>query len=257
MSGTQTARERAVHFIASHGDEVARRRAAVLTGAEPPANADAALADWAERAGVFPAAGGVDALAALPVLAALADLRALERPLGMRIAEALARTQAADGSFGAAASDDEERVFATGRLAGRLAGLRAVRQQVLDAAGDFLASRFTPDRVAGFAWRPLAAYAGFFANVAHEHGDEVLQWCGRELERGFRTRQFDAVQVARILVDCSAAAIPGAKLAAPELLLALQSEQALDGSWPLADGADPEARVRHTLDGLTALVRLA
>jgi hypothetical protein len=257
VSGIQTARERAARFVASFGDEASCRRAAVLSGAEPPASADAALASWAEQVGVFPAAGGVDALAALPLLGALADLRRLEQPLGLRIAEALARAQADDGSFGRAGSDEEERVFLTGQIAGRLAELRSVRQSLLDAAADYLAFRFTPDRVGGFAWRPLAAYAACFANVAHERSDDVLQWCGRELERGFRTRRFDAVRVARILLDCCAASIPGAKLSAQELVVALQSEQGGDGSWPLLDGGNRDARVRHALDGLTALVRLA
>jgi len=257
VSGTREARERAARFVATFGDETARRRAAVLCADDSPASADAALERWAEQAGVFRGEGGVDPLAALPVLGALADLRMLDRALGRRIAEALARVQAEDGSFGAAASDDEERVFATGRLAAWLAGLRSVRQNLLDAAGDYLASRFTPDRVGGFAWRPLAAYAAFFANVEHEQRDEILQWCGRELERAFRAQRFDAVHVARILVDCGAAAIPGAKLAARELVVALLSEQAADGSWPRLDGGDRDARVQHTLDGLTGLVRLA
>jgi hypothetical protein len=256
VSGAQAACERAAHFVASFGDEPSRRRAAVLAGAEPAANADAALASWAERTAVFHAESGADPLAALPVLRALADLRMLDRPLGRRLAEALARAQAADGAFGREASDEAERVFVTGRIAGALAGLRSVRRSVLDAAADYLASRFTPDRVGGFAWPPLAAYAACFANVAHEQGDEVLQWCGRELERGFRARRFDAVQVGRILVDCCAASIPGARIAAHELILALQSEQAADGGWPLLDGGDREARVQHALDGLTALVRL-
>ena len=257
VSESREARERAARFVATFGDETARRRAAVLCADDSPASAEAALERWAEQAGVFRGEGGVDPLAALPVLGALADLRMLDRALALRIAEALARIQAEDGSFGVVTSDEEERVFATGRLAAWLSGLRSVRQSVLGAAGDYLASRFTPDRVGGFAWRPLAAYAAFFANVEHEQRDEILQWCGRELERGFRARRFDAVQAARILVDCNAASIPGAKLAAQELILALQSEQAADGSWPLLDGGDRDARVQHALDGLTGLVRLA
>ena len=253
MSGTQAARERAARFIASFGDELACRRAAVLCGVESATSADSALADEAERAGVFRHQTGVDPFAALPLLAALADLRRLAAPLGLRIAEGLAREQAEDGSFGTASSDEDARVFSTGLIA----GLRSVRASVLDAAADYLAARFTPDRVAGFAWRPLAAYAACFANVAHDQSDAVLQWCGRELERGFRARRFDAVQTARILLDCCATSIPGAKLAAPELVLALISEQAADGSWTPAEAADRDASVRHTLDGLTALVRLA
>ena len=264
MSGTQAARERAARFVASFGDEAARRRAEVLHGAAPAASAEAALAGWAQRSGVFGGAGEVDVLAALPLLGALADLRSLDGPLGRRLAEALARAQAVDGSFGAAASDEETRIFATGLIAGRLAGLRSVRQSLLDGAGNYLAARFTPDRVAGFAWRPLAAYTTCFANLAHDRSDDVLQWCGRELERGFRARRFGAVATARVLLDCCAASIPGAQLAAPELVVALISEQSADGSWALAEGEGREASVQHgreasvqhALDGLAALVRL-
>ncbi len=165
--------------------------------------------------------------------------------------------QAEDGSFGASGSDEEERVFATGRLAARLSGLRSVRSRLLERAADYLATRFTPERVGGFAWRPLAAYTPLFSNVEHERGDDVLQWCGRELERGFRARRFDAVQTARIWVDCRAASLPGAKVTADEIVVALLVEQAGDGSWPIPGGGDSAARVSHALDGLTALVRLA
>jgi hypothetical protein len=254
VSAAAEARGRAARFVAEHGDEASRLRAAVLVGSVPLAAAQASLERWAEACGVFCGAGGADPVAALPVLGALADLRALDATLARRIAAALERVQADDGSFGSAASDEEERVYATGRLAGWLSGLRCVRQRVLDGAAGFLAARFTPERVGGFAWRPLAAYAPCFANVAHERGDEILQWCGRELERGFRARRFDAVQTARVLVDCAATSLPGAKLAAPEIVLALVTEQAGDGSWaPPADAV----RVGHTLDGLAALVRLA
>jgi hypothetical protein len=261
VSGTRAARERAARFVASFGDEAAQRRADVLRGAAPAASAEAALASWAQRSGVFSAAAGVDPLAALPVLGALADLRSLDGPFGRRLVEALARAQAGDGSFGAAASDEEARIFATGLIAGRLAGLRFVRQSLLDGAGDWLAERFTPERVAGFAWRPLAAYTACFANLAHPRSDDVLQWCGRELERGFRARRFGAVATARILLDCCAASIPGAQLAAPELVVALVSEQSDDGGWPPAGDGDRDASaqqaasVQRALDGLTALVR--
>jgi hypothetical protein len=247
------AQARAADFVARHGDEAARLRAAALTGAAPLAPALAALERAAEAAGLARAGAAADPLAALPLLSALADLRALGSPLGERLAAALTRAQASDGGFGDASCDEEARLYATGRLAGWLAALRSVRQRVLDAAAAHLAARFTPERVGGFAWRPLAAYAACFANVAHERSDEILQWCGRELERGFRARRFDAVRSARILVDCGAGALPGAQVTARELVLALLAEQADDGGW----GTAGEARVELTLDGLAALARLA
>jgi hypothetical protein len=257
VSGVADARARAARFVAQWGDEPAVARASVLVGAESFGSACSTLESWAERAGVFGSPGEVNPLAALPVLGALADLRALDSALAIRIAEGLAKVQAEDGSFGAAGSDEEERVFTTGRLASLLSGLRSVRRRLLENAADYLAGRFSPERVAGFAWRPLAAYTPFFTNVEHERGDDVLQWCGRELERGFRARRFDAVQTARIWVDCGAAALPGTRVGADEIVLALLGEQVSDGSWPLPDGQGPSARVAHALDGLTALMRLA
>jgi hypothetical protein len=256
VSGVADARTRAARFVAEWGDEVALRRALVLIGDEPYENALATLERWAEQAGVFPARGGVDPRAALPVFGGLADLRAQDSALGRRIADGLALAQAEDGSFGAEGCDEEERVYTTGRLAARLSALRSVRKRLLDRAADYLAARFTPERVGGFAWRPLAAYTPLFTNVEHERGDDVLQWCGREIERGFRARRFDAVQTARIFVDCGAASLPGAKVTAPEIVLSLLAEQAGDGSWPIPGGGDPAARVLHALDGLTCLVRL-
>lgn len=256
MSGIEEACARASRFVAQWGDEPAVARASVLVGAESFGSARSTLESWAERSGVLRAPGGVDPVAALPVLAGLADLRALDSALAIRIAEALAKVQAEDGSFGAEGSDEEERVFTTGRLAALLSGLRSVRRRLLERAADYLAGRFSPERVAGFAWRPLAAYTPLFTNVEHERGDDVLQWCGRELERGFRARRFDAVQTARIWVDCGAAALPGARVNADEIVLALLAEQTSDGSWLLPDGREPSARVDHTLDGLTALMRL-
>jgi hypothetical protein len=257
VSGIAEARARAARFVAERGDEAEVGRASVLIGAEPFESARVALEGWAERSGVFRAPGGVDPVAALPVLSALFDLRALDSALAVRIAEALAKVQAEDGSFGAATSDEEERVYTTGRLAALLSRLRSVRRRLLDGAADHLAARFTPERVSGFAWRPLAAYTPLFTNLEHERGDDVLQWCGRELERGFRAKGFDAVQTARIFVDCGVASLPGAKLAAGEVVLALLAEQTGDGGWPVPPGGDPDAQVAHALDGLAALVRLA
>ena len=188
VSGIAEARERAARFVASFGDETARRRAAVLCGAEPPASADAALERWAEQAGVFRGAGGVDPLAALPVLGALADLR--DARLGARACASRKRSRACrpqDGSFGAATSDEEERVFATGRLAAWLARLRSVRQSLLDAAATTWRRASRPigwGASPGVRSPPTRAC---FANVEHEQRRRrCLQWCGRELERGFR-----------------------------------------------------------------------
>jgi hypothetical protein len=85
----------------------------------------------------------------------------------------------------------------------------------------------------------------------------VLQWTGRELERGFRARRFDAVQTARVLLYADAPALPGGRVAAAEVVPRILAEQAGDGGWLRPEDPAPEARVRHTLDALAALVRFA
>ena len=70
--------------------------------------------------------------------------------------------------------------------------------------------------------------------------DEALQWCGRELERGFRIGAFDAVRVARVFVLCDAPALPGARLAAAEVREALLRAQG-PRTAASAAGAPPRA----------------
>ena len=70
--------------------------------------------------------------------------------------------------------------------------------RVLDGrAGDYIADRFTPDLVQDFQWPAIAAYTNYFATVPHDESDAVLQWTGRELERGFRAGRFDGVRTAQ------------------------------------------------------------
>jgi hypothetical protein len=95
----------------------------------------------------------------------------------------------------------------------------------------------------------IAAFATCFANVDHDASDAILQWCGRELGRGFVTRAFDAVRTARVLVSCDAHGLPGrsARARGP-------------GDRSLTEqlrGRIVRRRVAETLDGLVALRRLA
>jgi hypothetical protein len=166
------------------------------------------------------------------------------------------RAQRPDGSFAQdGGASEAAAVEASGALAGVLARTRCARRSRLAAAAGWLAERFSPERVQGFAWDALRAYAATFAQLPHEASDGILQWCGRELERGFRVGAFDVVRTARVLVDCDAPALPGGRLKAAELLEALLAAQAEDGGFPAADGSgDPVAR---TLDALAALALLA
>src|SRR5262249_17526901 len=152
-------------------------------------------------------------------LAVCDDLRALGDPRVAAWAEALARTQADDGGFARALSPDARR-FETGMIAGPLAKTRWPRPELLPAAPGVPARQWSPDLVQGGSWHAIAAYAHCFANVDHDASDAILQWCGRELSRGFLTRAFDAVRTARVLVWCDAHALPGAQLAREDLVVA-------------------------------------
>jgi hypothetical protein len=236
------AQARAAAFVATHGDALARARAAAQIGAAPLAAALALLDPRIAR-------GGPDAwLLALRVcdeLGARGDLRA------ERACAELASAQREDGGF-EVEGDLDARLGYTGTAAGLLAKTPFARPELLDAAGGFLARHFAPERVQGFRYESLVAYASFFANAPHAESDAVLQWCGRELERGFRARAFDAVRTARVYAGCDAHALPGARIAQDELCAALRAEQSADGGFGLPVAPAGE-RVEATLEALVAL----
>jgi hypothetical protein len=243
VSASRKAAARAAAFVAEHGAALDRARAEALLGS---ASLEPVLAGLTEKK----ARQTLSDLERL--LGVCDDLRALHAPPVERASAQLGAAQRADGAW----SDDAvDVVRATGMLGGYLAKTRFARVETLQAAAGFLAARWSPDLVKGLQWGNIAAYAHLFANFDHERSDEILQWCGRELERGYRTGGFDAVRTARVLVTCDAHALPGARLKPPELVGVLQAEQGADGSWQPSAGATPSARVEHTLDGLVALVR--
>jgi len=233
----------AAAYVDARGDALARARAAALIGRAPAADAVAQLAP--ERS---------DAASLRAALEVCDDLRALEDPRAEAWARELASGQARDGGFAPGLPSDV-RWFETGMIAGQLAKTRCARPASLLAAADFLARDFSPERVQGgsSSWGAIAAHAHCFANVDHDASDAILQWCGRELSRGFLTRAFDAVRTARVLVWCDAHGLPGAQLAREDLLIGLLTEQESDGGF--AAWGDRDA-VASTLDGLVALRRL-
>ncbi len=221
---------RGAAFVAAHGDDLERQTAAALFGEIAP---DRVLAGLAPARSV----GG-----ALALLRVADDLRALGAPAVEETVAWLASAQSADGGWGD--------LFSTGLLAGFLVRTPFARPATLEAAGAWLARQWAPERVRGGDWAAIAAFAPFFANAANDAADAALQWCGRELGRGFASGRFDAVRTARVLLWCDARAIPGAPLGAAELADRILAEQSSDGGWP-----SPAARVAHTLDALVALTR--
>jgi hypothetical protein len=162
-----------------------------------------------------------------PPLGVCADLRALHAPFVQAAAAQLAAAQLPDGGFEGAGLP--ERIAISAMLGGYLARSPYVRPTTLDAVGDFLSSHWSPDLVQSGVWANIAGYAHYFANAPHEAADEILQWCGRELERGFRTQMFRAVETMRVLALCDAHAIPGATLSRDELAVALRLEDTRAG----------------------------
>lgn len=269
-----TALEGASHFIEAHGDALARSRVASLLEAVPVAETVGCLAAMQQDDGSFGRLIEVsrDAEAAelqgwevderivgtLQALSMLADLRQLVLPVVERAVAFASSLQLEDGSWGCSAAPEsaESRLVGTAMLTGVLGRTRAVRPDVLGRASAFVAERWAPERVEGARWGALAAFASFFANVHDERSDEALQWCGRELERGFRTRRFEALAVLRVLLTSDAVVLPGSQLTPPELLAALLAEQASDGGFAELESAGVRARVEPTLDATLAILRL-
>jgi hypothetical protein len=241
------------------GDLVAQARGFVLAAGDALQRARAlALFDPNERRTVCALLGAIDDAASAAT--AMATLDAIGVRRGAEIERAvtiLAAAQRDDGSWSQGGETDEHaRVATTARIAGHLAKTICARPQVLRAAGAFLAAHWGPERVQGGDPRAIAGLAQWYANTDDELSDAALQWCGRELERGFRTGAIDALDTARVFALCDAQALPGARLSADEVVLSLAAAQAPDGGF--GAGFDPiPLRVEATLDALAALARLA
>ena len=240
------ARARAAAFVAARGGPLARARAAALADAGPVAAALEQL-DLESR--------GDEPSSLLFRLRVCDELGARTDARAELACARLVASQRSDGGFEAGSEDLDARLVYTGMAAGYLAKTPFARPEPLDAAGAFLARHFAPERVQGFRFESLLAYAHYFANAPHGEADAVLQWCGRELERGFRARAFDAVRTALVFACCDAHAMPGARLAPAELAAALCAEQSADGGFGLVVASDAE-RVAASLDALVGLRHL-
>lgn len=179
------------------------------------------------------------------------------------LAEAAARALSEGGPAGEAGKVSEAEgpaaqaeIFWTGMTAGILGRTPVSRLSNLDAAGEFLAARFDPEMVEHDGYPALIGYAHFFTNVAHDLADEALQWCGRALEKGFRSRHMESVAAVRVLLTCDAQAMPGATFDVTELLERLLEEQAGDGGFAELCLDGPAARTAQTVDAMMGIVRL-
>jgi hypothetical protein len=247
--GLVAARDRAARYVRERGDALAALRAGALLGELPGARVTEALA---ER-GAFDAGAPAEWL---PALAALDQVDQLDAPTVAPAVDALAGRLGEDGAWGDPAAPLEERIVLTADLGGFLTKTLRWRPRYRVAVEGFLARTWSPDRVKRGAWAPIAAYAHFFSFADSELSDPVLQWCGRELDRGFRTRLFDAGATARVLIQCRGTALPGASLTAGELAEALVAEQTEDGGFALSARALAGEPVEAALDALALLARL-
>ncbi|MFP6654375.1 MAG: hypothetical protein VCB25_02030 [Myxococcota bacterium] len=273
--------ERAYDFIEKEQDVWAKLRSAVLCGARPAADLTEAIAAQQATDGRLPistlisggAIGfpptatdslGEDARAIVGTLESLlmaADAKILHGHWVERAAHALEGLQSEDGAFRVPAEGDspaaaQADVFWTGMVAGVMGRTPVSRPSMLAAAGEFLAERFEPESVEQEGYSALLAYAHFFTNVAHDLADETLQWCGRALEKGFRSRQLDTVSTVRVLLTCDAQALPGATFDVTELLERLLEEQAGDGGFAELSPEGPAGRTTQTFDAMLGIVRL-
>ncbi|HEB91653.1 MAG TPA: hypothetical protein ENI85_18905 [Deltaproteobacteria bacterium] len=284
--------ERAYRFLENQGDSWALLRAQVLCEARPPSAVSDRMTAIQAPDGHLPigtlVSGGAAGFPAidpgrlesadralvgtLEALLVAADARTMHAGWvepAVRYLEAIQRkdgsfrleAQGGDGSGSSSPADPQSEAFWTafwtGMVAGVLGRTPLSRPACLDPAGDYLAARFEPGLVEGEAGYPaLLAISHFFTNVAHDLSDEVLQWCGRALEKGFRSRQIDAVATLRVLLTCDAQAMPGASFDVTELLEGVLAEQAGDGGFAELSPGGPAARTTQTFDAMLALVRL-
>jgi len=245
---------RAGGFIALHGEVLDRIFFETLAQER---DATAFLAELARRQGpegaiaAWRGAGEAGEDSTATALRRLDALGLLDHPVPEAAVGFLEARQAADGGWGT--GDDAPRVLRTGEITGLLAKTPFGRPSVLLAAETFLAKRWSVERVREGSASAIQAFVHPLAHAPSELADEAMQWCGRELERGYRVRAFSALATARVFLCASARALPGCRIDAAELVPALVSEQEEDGGWP---GAHREARLDATLDAAEALLRL-
>jgi hypothetical protein len=176
-----------------------------------------------------------------------------DHPMSEAAVGYVATRQDSDGGFSDGAADVDARIALTGEASGLLARTPFASQRLLRAAESFLAQHWSVDLVQGPRYAPILAYTHLMAGFGSDLSDEVLQWCGRELERGFRTHVFAPVDVARVFLRARARALPGAQVEADEVVLDLLAAQDEDGGWPDAGGG----RVEATLVAIEGLLRLS
>jgi hypothetical protein len=246
-------------FAAAHDPAVGLVAGRFLDGLASPAAADAFAAELARQAdptGALPdplrPGGACNLGSTVEALEMLGALGRLDGPAGEEAARFAMTVQEEDGSWGALESGDAARLDLTALVCGQLARTPFVRHSTLVRAANWLAARWSVELAQEGRYEILTGYLVALSSFPSEGADEALQWCGRELERGFRTGAFGALQVARVFLLCEATALPGSRIDGSELVTRLLAEQSGDGAFE-GFGDSP---LRATLLGATALRRL-
>ncbi|MFK7896442.1 MAG: hypothetical protein AB8G23_11435 [Myxococcota bacterium] len=271
--------ERAYGFLEAGDDVWAFLRAQVLCGARPASELSDRLAatqqtDGRMAVGTLLSGGGLGfpatdpaslteaqrgMIGCLEALLIAGDAKILHSSWVEPAVRFLESQQAEDGAFrmGSTESGDvQSELFWTGMIAGILGRTPVSRLVTLEAAGRYLSARFDPEMVEHDGYSALIGYAHFYTNVADDLADEALQWCGRALEKGFRSRHMEAVAAVRVLLTCDAQAMPGATFDVAELLERLLDEQAGDGGFAELCLDGPAGRTTQTVDAMMGIVRL-
>jgi hypothetical protein len=247
---------RAARFVAQQAGELEHTYCETLLRERPASALLAALARRQAADGSFAPWRPLDAnpeAASRRALAWLGALALTDHALPEGAVAFLAKQQAPDGGWGSPALPAELRIAVTGETSGLLARTPFARESLLARAEAFLARHYSPDVLQSGAYAPLLAYAHAFASLPSELADEALVWCGRELEKGWRSAHFTTLQLARVLLRAHAKALPGAQIEAREVALSLLAAQERDGGWRAEPGVD---RVDATLEAVEALLRL-
>lgn len=240
---------RARDFVEARGNAFERLRAQALVG---EVSGRDVLAQ-AMKDGAF-AAPEPDA--ALALFEALDPARQLSGPEVEALVARLTEQLGEDGSWGAPGEPEEARLVRTGLLGGYLAKTLMLRPRFGHAIDAYLSRHWDEELVKTGSWEPIAAFTLWFSMNDSELSDGVLQWCGRELDRGFRTKQFDAVTTSRIFVLCDALALPGSSLSALDLCEAIANEQTEEGGFALGRRSLAGEPVADALDAMASLVHL-
>jgi hypothetical protein len=253
VSGVDELETRALDFVGAAGADIDRARAAVTLGVEDGERLMAMIGavQGPEGGFAFPEVAAGDPLAgALHALSILNSAGLRGSAPAERVVFWLGRSRRDDGSWSLVGGGGHVDHLATGYVAGFLAQSPFARAIVLHEVGDWLSERWSPDLVRGGDFAMIAAYAHFFANSPHDAADSILQWCGRELERGVRSGGIPALFALRVFSLCEAPVFPGTRLKVGALLERLVEEQAPDGGW--LPGLPPDWRVAASLGALDA-----